>query len=97
MTPEERSLLENTHQLAKENNELLHAMKRRARLGTAVKVFYWAVIIGLSFGAIYFIQPYVDMLKGLGGSSATPNSSNGSKDANNSASNFAQQIQDLLK
>ena len=67
MSPEERSLLQNTYNLAKENNELLHSLLRRARLSTALKVFYWAIIILLSFGAYYFIQPYIDMLIGLGG------------------------------
>ena len=66
MTPEERALLEKTHSLAQENNDLLHSLKRRARVGTAVKVFYWAVVIGLSFGAFYFIQPYLDFIKGFG-------------------------------
>ncbi|HEY4478503.1 MAG TPA: hypothetical protein VI775_01530 [Candidatus Paceibacterota bacterium] len=75
MSPEERSYLENTYALAKENNELLHSLQRRARIGTAMKVFYWAVIILMSFGAYYFIQPYMNMLLGLtdqiGGNSDT--------------------------
>ncbi len=67
MSPEEKSLLENMYTLVKENNELLHSLQRRARLATAMKVFYWAVIILLSFGAYYFIQPYVEMLMGITG------------------------------
>ena len=67
MSPEEKSLLENTYTLVKENNELLHSLQRRARLAAAMKVFYWAVIILLSFGAYYFIQPYVEMLMGITG------------------------------
>ncbi len=92
MTPEERSLLESTHQLVKENNALLHNLKNRARFGTAVKILYWTIIIGLSFGALYFIQPYIDMVKGLtgGSSSTTPQSSDGSN-------NYAEQLQELLK
>lgn len=91
MTPEERSLLESTHQLVKENNELLHNLKRRARLGTAVKVLYWTVIIGLSFGALYFIQPYIEFLKGIGGGGGNTNTTN------SPSQNYVQQIQDLLK
>ncbi len=81
MTPEERSLLERTHQLAEENNEILRSMKRRARLGTAIRVFYWAVIIGISFGAFYFIQPYLDFVRGVvGGENATSTQSNYNRD-----------------
>ena len=87
MTPEERSLLERTHELAKENNELLRNLKRRARLSNVMKILYWVVIIGISLGAFYFIQPYVDMVRGLtGGSSTKENNSN----------SYAQQIKDLL-
>ena len=34
-------------------------MRRASRLGTAFRIFYWLVIIGLGFGAYYFIEPYV--------------------------------------
>ncbi len=89
MTPEERSLLESTHALTKENNELLHSFKRRAQLGMAVKILYWALIIGLSFGAFYFIQPYIDMIKGIAGGSSN-------NSANTLSNSYTQQIQDLL-
>ncbi|MDP3962529.1 MAG: hypothetical protein Q8Q03_01535 [bacterium] len=87
MTPEERSLLERTHQLAEENNEILRSIKRRNRLGTALRVFYWAVIIGISFGAFYFIQPYLDFLKGMAGSD----------NATSTQSNYNKDLMDLLK
>lgn len=86
MTPEERAILENTYELAKENNSLLRSLNRRARLGTAVKVFYWIIIIGLSFGAFYFIEPYLNFLKGVE-----------NKITSNSDLTAVQQIQDLLK
>jgi len=90
MTPEERSLLERIYSLEKENNEFLHSIKRRLRINTAIKILYWVVIIGLSLGAFYFVQPYVDLLKGIGG---------GGEDkqlnvTNNSNIEF---LQDLLK
>lgn len=67
MTPEEKSLLERTYQLAEENNEILRKMRRLSRYGTIFKVIYWVVILGLSFGAYYFIQPYVESASGLFG------------------------------
>lgn len=64
MTPEERSLLERTYKLAEENNEMLRKIRRINRLSFAMRVLYWAVIIGLAVGALYFIQPYVDAVIG---------------------------------
>ena len=63
MTPEEKALLERTFELVKENNELLRSLKNRARLGTAIKIVYWVVIIALSLGATYFFQSYLDTIK----------------------------------
>jgi hypothetical protein len=62
MTPEERSLLERTYKLAEENNSILRSIRRSNRLSTAMRVLYWVVILALSFGAYYFIQPYVETL-----------------------------------
>ena len=62
MTPEEKSLLERTNKLAEENNAILHSLRRSARWSTAFKVIYWFVILGLSVGAFYAIQPYINML-----------------------------------
>lgn len=42
-------------------------MQRSARIGTAMKIFYWALIIFMSFGAYYLIQPYINMLTSLSG------------------------------
>ena len=60
MTPEERSLLERTHKLAEENNEILRKMRRMNRISGVFRAIYWIVIIGVSVGAYYLIQPYVD-------------------------------------
>ncbi len=68
MTPEERSLLERTHHLVQENNEILHKMRRSHRLGLVLRIFYWVIIIGISFGAFYLIQPYIDAITGKGDS-----------------------------
>ncbi len=62
MTPEERSLLERTHKLAEENNKILHSLRRANRFATLMTVCYWVIIIGVSFGAYYVIQPYIEMI-----------------------------------
>ena len=72
MTPDERSLLERTAALVEENNELLKKMRRRSHWTTAFQIGYWVLIIALTFGAFYFIQPYINSLTGaLGGGSGT--------------------------
>lgn len=63
MNSEERELLERTLRISEENNKILKGMRRSNRLATIFKVFYWLVIIGLGFGAYYFIEPYVDQFK----------------------------------
>ena len=48
--------------LTEENNELLHKMWRAARMASAMRTLYWLVIIGLSIGAYYYVQPYIEQL-----------------------------------
>ena len=64
MTPEEKSLLERTYRLAEQNNALLHSMRRSARLANILRLIYWVVIIGISIGAYFAIQPYLDLMVG---------------------------------
>lgn len=67
MNPEERQLLIQTHRLVEENNELLRKMRRSALVGRIFRVLYWVIVIGLSVGAYYFIQPYVENLQNATG------------------------------
>lgn len=52
-----------TAEVVKENNTILRKMRRSARIGTALHIFYWIVVIGLSAGAYYFIEPYIGQLE----------------------------------
>jgi len=63
MTPDERRLLEETAELAEENNKLLKKLHRAAIWSRAFRVVYWAVILIAGFGAYYFIQPYIEALQ----------------------------------
>jgi hypothetical protein len=65
MTPEERELLGKIAVQVEENNTILRSMRRSQRFATLSKVFYWVLIIVLSFGAYVAIQPYLNMLGGL--------------------------------
>ena len=62
MDSEDRKLLEETHRLAEENNQLLHKVRgvqKRATIWTAIKIF---VIVGIALGSFYFLEPYIDRL-----------------------------------
>ena len=62
MNAEEKKLLEETNELAKENNHILKGIRSSNRWSMLFKFFYWMIIIGVSVGAFYYIQPYIDSL-----------------------------------
>jgi hypothetical protein len=88
MNPEERSLLERTYRLCEENNEILKSIRLSNRISMVMRVIYWLVIISISFGAIYFIQPYINFLS---------STVSGSKDSTMNPQESFQLLQDLLK
>ncbi len=62
MNPFEKELLQKTHDLSQENNKILRGIRRSNRWGSFFHLLYWVIIIGISVGAFYYIQPYVDTL-----------------------------------
>jgi hypothetical protein len=88
MTPEERSLLERTAALTEENNAILRKMRRSSRWQLAFQIFYWVLIIGLTFGAFYFIQPYINSLMGALGE--------GNSDGTSTSQSISQELQNVL-
>ena len=67
MTPEERQILIQTHRMVEENSKLLCKMHRAALFGRIFHIMYWVIIIGLSVGAYYFVQPYVEQVQDVYG------------------------------
>lgn len=67
MSPEEREMLEKSLALAEENNKMLHALNRHMMWTRVTRWVYWALIIGSTVGAYYFIQPYIDNVLGIYG------------------------------
>ena len=65
MSPEERKLLEENLELTKENNKMLHSMRRSMRTARVMSILYWVFIIGSAVGAFYLSQPYIDQLKSV--------------------------------
>ena len=60
MDPHERRMLERALRLAEENNELLHKLHRAELFRRWVRIAYWAIILIISLGTYYFIQPYIE-------------------------------------
>lgn len=46
--------------MVKENNKMLHAMRRHTMISTVFRVVYFAVAIGVAVGSYYFLQPFVE-------------------------------------
>jgi len=88
MDPESKQLLEETFTLEKENNKMLHSMRRSMLWARVMSIAYWLIIIGISIGAFYFIQPYFDKVIGL------YNAISGTQQKTNTNSNS---FQDFLK
>jgi hypothetical protein len=88
MDPESKKLLEQTLELEQDNNKILRSMKRSMIWGRIMNVIYWVIIIGISVGAFYFIQPYFNKVLNL------YNSISGSQQKVNTTNTS---VQDLLK
>ena len=94
MDPEVKHLLEENLRISKENNELLIKVRNVQRWAQITKVFYWIAIIGVSFGALFYLKPYLGNLINVysGGVSGVNNIGDISTQLKDQ-----QQIQDLLK
>jgi len=68
MDPEGKRLLEETFELEQDNNKMLRSMRRSLLWGRVMTVVYWLIIIGISVGAFYFLQPYLNKLMSVYGS-----------------------------
>lgn len=95
MDPEIKELLQANLKLSEENNELLKKVRGFQRWSQITKVLYWFIIIGIAFGAFYFVQPYLGgMINLYSGGVSDISSIKGVKDA---LSNGTQNWQDLIK
>ena len=65
MDSESRQILENTRKLVEDNNRMLKQINRRQRWASFFQAVYWLIIISLGIGTFYFLQPYVDQVRGF--------------------------------
>ena len=50
--------------LVKENNKMLHRMRRSMALSSIIRSLYWIFVIGSAIGAYYYLQPFIDKAGG---------------------------------
>ena len=61
VTPEqEKELLE----LTRENNEILKKVRKSMFWSRIIRIAYFLIIIGITLGAYYFVQPYLESVLG---------------------------------
>lgn len=65
MDEKDKELLRDIQAMTEENNKILKKMNRRAVLGSISRLLYWVLIVGIAFGAYYFIEPYVTKMTNL--------------------------------
>ncbi len=94
MDLEVKQLLEENLKISKENNDLLLKIRSVQKWAQITRIFYWVAIIGASFGALYYLKPYLGNLMNVytGGVSGINNFGDISESLSNQ-----QQIQDLIK
>ena len=95
MTPEEHRILMETREMVEENARILKRIQLSNRASLVLKVLYWVVILGASFGAYYLIQPYVDAIKGSVGAASGDTSATTEPFTFSGAVKNLQGIQDL--
>ncbi|MFH1626627.1 MAG: hypothetical protein ABH971_00775 [bacterium] len=62
MNPEEKELLEKTYEMTKENSHILKGIKKANQWSALFRIFYWIIIIGISIGIYYYIEPYINSI-----------------------------------
>jgi zona occludens toxin (predicted ATPase) len=65
MDPESKKLLEQTFELTKENNEMLHKVRRVQKRTALFSLLRLLVIIGIAFGVFIYVEPYLTKIMNL--------------------------------
>jgi hypothetical protein len=88
MDPESKRLIEETLRLTEENNKMLHKVRNVQKWDTFWRSLKIIFIVAVAFGALYFLEPYinkvVDLYNSISGAAGKVNEATGS-------------FQDLLK
>jgi len=63
MDDETRTLIEETHEMAQENQKRIKKIQSHLRRKVLGSILYKVVIIAIAVGAFYFLKPYYENLK----------------------------------
>jgi len=55
-------MVEESLELSRENNKMLHSMRNSLRWSRVFRIFYWTIIIGSMLGAYYYLQPFLKVI-----------------------------------
>lgn len=59
MDDQSKKLLEETHELAEENNKILLGIRGVQRRQAFFQIVHWVIVIAVAIGALYFLDPYI--------------------------------------
>ena len=65
MDPESKKLLKETFSLAQKNNKMLHKVRRVQKWATLWHTLKFLIIIGITLGLFYYIEPYLNKILDL--------------------------------
>ena len=65
MDPEIKTLLQENLEITKQNNILLEKIAKYQRWAQIQKAIYWVLILMVTFGSFYFLQPYLGSVLNL--------------------------------
>jgi len=88
MDQEVKHLLEENLELEKENNQLLRTVVKKMYWQTVLTVMKWVFVLAITFGAFYFIEPFLNQLYSIYG---------GVGQSATQATQKASEFRDLLK
>ncbi|MDP1689700.1 MAG: hypothetical protein Q8L52_00625 [bacterium] len=72
MDPESKQLIEQTHALAKDNHQMLRAIRRDQWLGFIGRVIVWVIVLALPFYLYQqYLQPIISKFSGASAATST--------------------------
>ena len=91
MDPQTKDLLNKTFELVEDNNQMLHKIRSGQKWATFWHIVKMLVIVGITLGSLYYIQPYLNKVLDL------YNSISGTEQKLNKLGNSTDSISNILK
>jgi len=96
----EKELIRKNLEVSQESLKLLKKMHRARVVGGTLKVFKWIIIIGISLGSYYYIEPYlrpmINAVSGVGSGAERVQGTERAVSPNNLSPDFMEKLKGLL-